>query len=52
MTNKILDLYYRLKQASDDYYRSDIAAEEHGRIMAELIKLGYNPYHYPWEDDE
>lgn len=52
MTNKILDLYYRLKQASDDYYISDLAAEEHGRIMAELRSLGYDPLHYPWEDEE
>lgn len=52
MTNKILDMYYRLKRASDDYYISDLAAEEHGRLRYELTKLGYNPNKYPWEEDD
>lgn len=52
MTNKILDLYYRLKQASDDYYISDHAAEEYHIVWRELESLGYNPLQYPWEDEE
>lgn len=52
MTNYVLSLYYNLKEASDDYYISDLAAAEHGRIMLELRKLGYNPLQYPWEENQ
>ena len=52
MTEKVLSLYYRLKDASDNYYVSDLAAIEHGKIMAELRSLGYNPLRYPWEDED
>lgn len=52
MTNYVLSLYYKLKEASDDYYRSDLAVVEHGRLMAELRSLGYNPLEYPWENEE
>lgn len=52
MTNKIIELYHRLKQASDDYYISDLAAEEYHLVWRELESLGYNPRQYPLEETE
>lgn len=52
MTNKILELYHKLKQASDDYYISDLAAEQYHTVWRELESLGYDPLQYPSEKEE